>query len=96
MRILLHQNKHLFSLQRCCLLPIFIRFCNLLPVQGIGLGELLIPVGLSGLSEQYQWCRIGCLKTKHQVQQDKGVDIEFGQPRHIDYDPGSDNKRLTN
>jgi len=95
MGILFHENKHLLGLKRGRRLSLFIGFRDFFSVQGIGLGELFVAIGLAGLGEQYQRCRVSRLKAEHQVQQDEGVDIEFGQPRHIDHDPGRNDKGLT-
>ena len=62
---------------------------------GIGLGMSFVPVRLSCLGEQDKGGGISGLKTERKIQENKGIDVEFGVSGSIQANPEDNHGRLS-
>ena len=67
---------------------------EVLAMQGIGFGMRFITIRLPGLGQEDERGGEGCLKTKCEVQEDEGVDIERNHAQDVQGDPPKDDECL--
>jgi len=96
LRILLQQFHYLLRLLCRHQLTLLGSICKSLTMLGVGIGMSLVTVCLPCLGEQDKRRGIGGLKTERQIEQDKRVDIELGNPCNVQPYPYGNNYRLGN
>ena len=88
----LYQHRRLIQHER---LARFAELMQVLAMLRIRLGVQLVALGLAGLRQQNQRCRVGGLQTEGEVQQDERIFVKRRQPHDVDDDPERHHKGLT-
>src|SRR5262245_58222628 len=93
-RVLLEEGDHVRGLLRRLLLALEAHLRQRFPMLRVGLEVHLVPVGLPGLCEEDQRCRVCRLQAERQVEQDEGIEVEPGDPGRVQPHPECHHERL--